>query len=70
MSERSHEELRGISLTNRASMIPVEDTAHVKAIGSTIICGALTMGQAGALGPGPTAEGKKPIKFQLCEVYL
>lgn len=69
MSERSHEELRGISLTNRASMIPVEDTAHVKAIGSTIICGALTMGQAGALGPGLTAEGKK-TKFQLCEVYL
>lgn len=51
-------------------MIPVEDTAHVKAIGSTIICGALTMGQAGALDPGPTAERKKPIKFQLCEVYL
>lgn len=37
-------------------MIPVEGTAHVKAIGSTIICGALPMGQAGALDPRPTAE--------------
>lgn len=40
-------------------MIPVEDTAHVKAVGSTIVRGALTMGRAGVLGPGPTAERKK-----------
>lgn len=39
-------------------MIPIEDTAHVKALGSTIVCGALTMGRAGVLGPGPTAGRK------------
>ena len=51
-------------------MIPIEDTAHVKAVGSTIVRGALTTGRAGVLGPGPTAERKKTIKFQLREVYV
>ena len=57
-------------LSMGGSVIPIEDTAHVKAIGSTIVCGALTMGRAGVLGPGPTAERKKTIKFQLREVYV
>ena len=51
-------------------MIPVKDTAHVKAIGSTIICGALTMGQAGVLGPGPTAEKTTNTNPSYREAYI
>lgn len=51
-------------------MTSVRDTAHAKAIGSTIICGAVTMGQAGVLGLGPTAEITANTNPSYREAYI